>query len=389
MTVPGGFDAILLVTASRWTVCGLTLAERARRVAVKAGAHRVLEVVPGMSPDAIATWAAVEPARALVVLDATDHVIHVPLVQAVLGGGSTIAIDATGAFGGAVFADVAQRDEVLAASASPAQLVELAARWRASNTREVTYGELSRHPARTPEERRAAVYFLWGLIRKSQDSWLVRNFNRKVSYPFSRLLLPLTFITPNMISFAVFLMGAIGCYVIMTPTYGAAVLGTGIILFAGYIDGCDGEIARIRLESSKLGAWLDTMSDEATTVLTVVAVGIHVYRLHPLAWLGWTVVIAGALSVAAVALIYYYLLTSGESGNSQDYPTSSPILNVLRYLIRREMINLGAFALCLVGQVELLYIGLALGAAVSSSILAVQQVQRSRRGAQIASPTST
>ncbi|MCE9575262.1 MAG: CDP-alcohol phosphatidyltransferase family protein, partial [Deltaproteobacteria bacterium] len=272
-----------------------------------------------------------------------------------------------------------RRAELVAAATDGAALAALAAAWRAAGVPTATHGELSRHPARTAAERKAAVHFLFGLIRKAQDTWLVRNVNRKVSYPFTRLLLPVTWLSPNMISIIVFFIGVAGCVIWMTPTYLAGVEGASLLLFAGYLDGCDGEIARLRLESSKLGAWIDTMADEATTVISVATVGVHVLRVHPSEWLWWIVVIAPFLSAAAVLSIYYYLLTSGAgSGNSQDYPTTNPILKFLRLLIRREAINLGAFFLCLLGLIDVFYAFLALGALVSSSVLVTQQVQRVR-----------
>jgi hypothetical protein len=120
------------------------------------------------------------------------------------------------------------------------------------------------------------------------------------------------------------------------------------------------------------------MADEATTVITVVCFGIHCYRIYQYPWLGVLVVVGGVLAALGVLLIYYYMLTSGGSGNSQDYPTSSPLLNFLRYLIRREAINLGSFILCVAGLVEVLYGTLVIGAIVSSSILVVQTIQRMR-----------
>lgn len=369
------FDAIVLAAdSSRVKVCGLTLVERARRVAVKGGARRVLIVEAGTP--APTDWAA--PDHALLVIDATDHVVHTPLVTTARADGTAIVTDAAGDFAGAIYALPAER-AALAAIHTSAGLAALAATWRAAGVPTIAHGELSRHPARTAAERSAGVYFLFGLIRKAQDTWLVRTVNRKVSYPFTRLLLPLTWLSPNMISIAVFLFGVVGCVVLTTPTWAAAVTGTSMLLFAGYLDGCDGEIARIRLESSKLGAWIDTLADEATTVISVACVGIHVYRVHPAAWLWWIVVIAPVLSAAAVLSIYYYLLTSGSgSGNSQDYPTTSPVLNFLRLLIRREAINLGAFLLCLLGLIDVLYVCLALGALISSSVLVTQQIQRVR-----------
>jgi hypothetical protein len=89
------------------------------------------------------------------------------------------------------------------------------------------------------------------------------------------------------------------------------------------------------------------------------------------------VIVCAVLSLVAVLSVYYYLLTSGTgSGNSQDYPTSSPILNFLRLLIRREVINLGTFFMCLFGLSTVLYVVLAIGAIVSSAVLFTQQAQR-------------
>ncbi|MCX5747466.1 MAG: CDP-alcohol phosphatidyltransferase family protein [Proteobacteria bacterium] len=378
---PVPFDAIVIAPASDDVkVCGLTLAERARRVALKAGAVRV-HVTRADTPDQLAAWAAAQPDHELVVLDATDHVVHVPLVQILRVGGDNLAISPTdGSFAGAIVAAPEQRLDLARAATSPAALATLAQAWRTRGVPTHAYGDLARAPARTSAEQRAAVHFLFGLIRKAQDTWLVRTINRKVSYPFTRLLLPITALTPNIISICVFIFGAIGCFIIAfagaTPTYEATVIGASMLLFAGYLDGCDGEVARIRLESSKLGAWIDTIADELTTILSVTCFGIHVYRKYPYPWLLAIVVIAAVLSTVAVGSIYYYLLTSGTTGNSQDYPVTNPIVKFLGYFIRREVINLATFIICLVGGVDILYIGLALGALVSSSILLTQQLIR-------------
>ena len=44
------------------------------------------------------------------------------------------------------------------------------------------------------------------------------------------------------------------------------------------LDGCDGELARVRFQQSKLGAWLDTFVDDVLNVLITVAVGIGLWR---------------------------------------------------------------------------------------------------------------
>jgi CDP-L-myo-inositol myo-inositolphosphotransferase len=39
------------------------------------------------------------------------------------------------------------------------------------------------------------------------------------------------------------------------------------------LDGCDGELARVRMQQSKLGAWLDTFVDDVLNVLITAAIG--------------------------------------------------------------------------------------------------------------------
>jgi phosphatidylglycerophosphate synthase len=158
------------------------------------------------------------------------------------------------------------------------------------------------------------------------------------------------------------------------------VIGTFILLFAGYLDGCDGEIARLRLEASKLGAWLDTMCDEATTVVSIMCVGLHVYNTHGHAWIAYSVIIASGFAILSVYCVYYFLLASGSS-NSQDYPTSGGIIEFLKLFVRREMINLGSVGFALAGAMEVLYAGLVLGGLVTCAVLVPQHLalRRSRR----------
>ncbi len=382
------FDAIVLASTSRVKVGGLRCSERGRRVAVKAGAARALLVDETVSAAAIEAFAAEHPERDLVIVDADEHVVHVPLLVPVKGDGVRVVVDEQRRFAGCLRSERARRDELVAAiapvGARGEALAAVASRWREAGVDTQVHGDIARHPARTHAERKAATYFLFGLVRKAQDTWLVRNFNRKVSYPFTRLMLP-TPITPNMISIAVFIIGVIGCIVLTQPGYGPPVWGTALLLFAGYIDGCDGEIARIRLESSPLGAWLDTMADEATTVVFSACLGLHVYNTHGQAhpWIPWTIVAATAMAMFAVYCVYYFLLATGTSGNSQDYPTNGGILDILRLFVRREMINLCSFLLALAGQTTVLYALFFLGGVVSSSVLGAQHIKlrRARRAA--------
>jgi phosphatidylglycerophosphate synthase len=118
--------------------------------------------------------------------------------------------------------------------------------------------------------------YLWQRIQTEQDriaaerkldAWLVKptdgvfaRFNRKISIPISRQLIRFP-VTPNMVSIFTlgvsFLSGilfAMGGYLNML---GGAVVG----LFASILDGCDGEVARLKLQESAFGCWLETVCD--------------------------------------------------------------------------------------------------------------------------------
>lgn len=389
-------DVVVLLDAALGAVkvCGLTIAERARRVALRCGAERIW-LLDHAIPSAVPAWLHADAAtatglRPLLIIDCTTQIIHMPLLQPLLNadaGELRIAVDPVdGQCAGALWCAPAQRvalvtqlfplqgagegdligPAIAAALATHSRSVLAAA---SAGIVAVPHGAIARHPAVTPAQRKAAIHFLFGLVRKAQDTWLIRTVNRRVSYPFTRLLLPTT-ISPNMISIAVFIIGAIGCWVLAQPTYAGAVVGTLLVLFAGYLDGCNGEIARIRLESSKLGAWIDTIADEVTTVLFLIGSGLHVYRKLGEPWIGWSIVIGTIGALLSIYIIYYYLIVVAHSGNSQDYPSSQGgIASALRVLVQRNIINLAAVAFALLNRIETLYFLTTLGGIVTAIIL--------------------
>ena len=103
--------------------------------------------------------------------------------------------------------------------------------------------------------------------KKSLISWLVKptdgifaRMNRRISIPISRQLIKLP-ITPNMVT--LFTLGvslASGLYFAFGG-YWNTLLGAVLSLWASILDGCDGEVARLKLQSSAFGCWLETICD--------------------------------------------------------------------------------------------------------------------------------
>jgi len=90
---------------------------------------------------------------------------------------------------------------------------------------------------------------------------------------------------------------------------GAALVATGErwLMIAGFflahaqsvLDGCDGELARVRFQQSKIGEWLDTFIDEGLNIALFACAGVGVWRQS-----GSTLALAVGLSAAAIHVFY-------------------------------------------------------------------------------------
>jgi phosphatidylglycerophosphate synthase len=112
---------------------------------------------------------------------------------------------------------------------------------------------------RSEQQRQVAEEKLDGWLVKPTDGIFAR-MNRKVSIPISRKIIPFP-ITPNMVS--LFTLGvslAAGAFLALGGYWNML---TGAILswFASVLDGCDGEVARLKLQESDFGCWLETVCD--------------------------------------------------------------------------------------------------------------------------------
>ncbi len=382
-----GFDAVVLAVSphARTRIAGLSLVERGRRTVGKLGAVRIRVIESVADTADLARWAADGGDRPLVVIEAGDQLVHVPLLAPLLAAEATgarrIAVGPDGAFAGALYAEAGERAAVIAAIvAAPATAArDVVASW--PDAARIPHGAIARHPATTAAERRAATRLLFGLIVKDEDGPVSRWIYRPVSRVMTRVLVH-TPLTPNQISIVVAILGVIGCWFTARGDWTGLWLGAALVLLGGFIDGCDGEIARLKLQYSRIGAWLDTMVDEATTTLYLVAIGLHTHHRLPAERGVVPSVVVGAVAyVVGICCIYYYLIVVSKTGNSQHYlsrldlvedehgpalrrppPTASKLPAWLRtvgvmfsHVIRRDFINLGALVLALADQYLLLY----------------------------------
>jgi phosphatidylglycerophosphate synthase len=411
-------DAIVLADGplARVRIAGLTACERAVRVARKVGAARVIAVD---RPAARSELAALRGARVLVIR--ADQLVHTGLVQPLIdAGGTAIAVVpdapasadlAPGSYAGAFVANAGEAaSEALAALTRGASDADVVA--QLTGAARVPHGAVARAPIATPDERRAAHALLYRILVKPQDNAITRYLYRPVSFPLTRLLAK-TPITPNQISYVVAALVAIGCWVTAQASARAALAGTVIVLAASYLDCCDGEIARVKLLSSRLGAWLDTIVDELSSVGYMVALGWHCHLAYGPRYLGdlgfdpWLAGIALGCATYAVAIycIYYNLIVVVGSANSQDYvgrfeiapgaragsvrlqpavqaapvrPRSAAIAwlaTYAPYVVRRDFISWCAVVLAAVGATHILFAGFLAGGVVTFVVVGLDHVR--------------
>lgn len=107
-----------------------------------------------------------------------------------------------------------------------------------------------------------AERFLLAQLVKKADGIISRNINRKISLTFTRQLMR-TRVTPNQITVVVLLVGILsGPAIVFLGGYWGLVVGGLLYYSSSVLDGCDGELSRLRFQGSPLGAWLDTVVDD-------------------------------------------------------------------------------------------------------------------------------
>jgi phosphatidylglycerophosphate synthase len=124
----------------------------------------------------------------------------------------------------------------------------------------------------TPEDRQVAERKLDRWLVKPTDGFYAR-LNRRISIPISRQLIKFP-ITANMVSIFTLGVGIASAAFFAYGGYWSTLLGAFLCLFSSILDGCDGEVARLKLLESDFGCWLETMCDYAFYLFLLVGMTI-------------------------------------------------------------------------------------------------------------------
>jgi phosphatidylglycerophosphate synthase len=168
-------------------------------------------------------------------------------------------------------------------------------------------------PADAPTRTQGEALLYQSLI-KPTDGLISRAINRRISLRVTRRVID-TALTPNQMTIiaAVFGLAAIA----VVGAGGAAWLVPGAVLLQiqSILDGCDGEISRLKYIRSRLGEWLDQVLDDVVNVGFFAAAGWALHRTGSTTALSITIV-GAAFHVLYQAALYTALVTRGGGSGS-------------------------------------------------------------------------
>lgn len=152
----------------------------------------------------------------------------------------------------------------------------------------------------TPEELRRAEQLLRQRLVKPRDGVVSRYLNRPLSTRLSPLLVR-TSVTPNQITVASFLMSALAGFTFALGHPLTMVLGGLLAQASSIVDGCDGEVARLKGMASAYGAWFDAVLDRWADVLILLGMAWGQFVVNH----RWEIWPLGFLAVAGSVILSY------------------------------------------------------------------------------------
>ena len=153
------------------------------------------------------------------------------------------------------------------------------------------------------DAREAELRLARALRRESAEKdapmarWVDRRLSWRLSYRLAR-----TAVTPNQVTIVSATVGLLGALLFAVPGYWERLLGAVLFLVSTTVDGVDGELARLKMAESRLGARLDTLTDNLVHVALFGAVMTGCYRASgSRSYLALLAILLGGFVLCAIA----------------------------------------------------------------------------------------
>lgn len=184
---------------------------------------------------------------------------------------------------------------------------------------------------------------------KGNDGPLAHWVDRRISLRISRWLVNHTRLRPNQITLIGTSVGLIAAILLSAGTYWTGIAGTLLFLCATIIDGCDGEVARLKFQESSFGEKLDVITDNIAHVAIFVGLAFGLYHRDPQGhYLALMSILLGGF-LCDMMVTYFFLVRRPGFAESRGTPVSLKG-KLRRWLLRGfEAVMNRDFAYLLVG----------------------------------------
>ena len=113
-------------------------------------------------------------------------------------------------------------------------------------------------------------------LKKTSDGPVSRYLNRPISIIISKYLVK-TSISPSFISFFSFIISMLGAFFFFLGGYVNLVIGGILAQISSIVDGCDGEVARLKFQATVFGGWFDAVLDRYADGFLLFGLTYYVY----------------------------------------------------------------------------------------------------------------
>ena len=240
----------------------------------------------------------------------------------------------------------------------------------------------------SPGDEREAERRLMGALVKDTDGFMAKHVERPISLAISRRLAA-TKVTPNQMTLFSVAVGLLGAPFFLASSPIWQTIGALLFLAHSILDGCDGELARLKFQESRWGGILDFWGDNVVHSVIFACMAI-----------GWSAAVgtswpllpgaAAVLGTLGSASFVYSRTMRAKRGHGPLYTsvstTEGRTARLLDSLSRRDFIYL-VLALSLFGRADWFLILAALGAPIFFATLVF--LAASERSPRAAKPRTT
>jgi CDP-L-myo-inositol myo-inositolphosphotransferase len=181
----------------------------------------------------------------------------------------------------------------------------------------------------TPDDaRRAERLIVARAASKPLDGLVSRRLNRPLSRRVS-LLLVRAGVSPTAVTLGTFAFTLVAAVVVAFGAVSVVALAAGglLVQLASIVDGCDGEVARATLRTSRFGALLDTMLDRVADAALLVALAVAA-GLRATTWAALTAALFAALFVPYVRAAYESTARAALPATRASYGRDGRLLTI-------------------------------------------------------------